>query len=164
MLLWVSVPSVDVLGFFSRRWAPSLALQATPLPLRLSVWLGACRQQGPQSQGAGTPIPGRGASLLSPSRPPRASHPARAPGPMQKGCALGPVPERDIPPPLPPTPPLLNPGFPARLAGAGALVFRGEGGGSVRILSKGEEGPCSGGFRTLSGACPHSPWCLVPVP
>uniref|UniRef100_A0A8C6ZHX9 Guanylate cyclase n=1 Tax=Nothoprocta perdicaria TaxID=30464 RepID=A0A8C6ZHX9_NOTPE len=36
------------------------------------------------------------------------------------------------PPPPPPT--LLNPGFPASLAGAGALVFRGEGGGSGRIL------------------------------
>uniref|UniRef100_A0A8C8APX3 Guanylate cyclase n=1 Tax=Otus sunia TaxID=257818 RepID=A0A8C8APX3_9STRI len=66
--------------------------------------------------------------------------------------------------PPPPPPPLLNPGFPARLAGAGALVFRGEGGGSGRILSKGKEGPCSGGFRTLSGARPHGLWCSVPAP
>lgn len=56
--------------------------------------------------------------------------------------------------PLPPPPPLLNPGFPARLAGAGALVFRGEGGGSVRILSKGTEGPCSGGFGHSQGPIP----------
>lgn len=45
----------------------------------------------------------------------------------------------------PPPPPLLNRGFPARLAGAGALVFRGEGG-----RRRWQEGPCSGGFRTLS--------------
>lgn len=61
----------------------------------------------------------------------------------------------------PPPPPLLNRGFPARLAGAGALVFRGEGrggGGGRRAPSWGGSG------RSLHGS-PRGAWlhCRVPA-
>uniref|UniRef100_A0A8C4U9F3 guanylate cyclase n=1 Tax=Falco tinnunculus TaxID=100819 RepID=A0A8C4U9F3_FALTI len=119
-----------------------------------------CCLHGRVSSSSWDTVPGHGASLLSPALPTlqiQLGHWA----PCRRAVCWGQCPSvtflQHPPPPL-----LLNPGFPARLAGAGALVFRGEGRGSGRILSKGKEGPCSGGFQTLLGTHPHGPRHALP--
>uniref|UniRef100_A0A663N7A5 Guanylate cyclase n=1 Tax=Athene cunicularia TaxID=194338 RepID=A0A663N7A5_ATHCN len=81
-------PRVAVLRFFSHPWAASLPLWVT-LSALLPAWLGALQSRDP--------IPGQGLPCC-PQPSPRAPDLAVVLGPMQKGCALGPVPERDIPP------------------------------------------------------------------
>lgn len=144
------VPEVAMLGLFSHLWASSQPLWVA-LPALLPTWLGAF--------GArcllGAETPSRSVALpCCPQSPTPQVQPGRWASCRRAVCRGQRPSVTFLQHPLPPPPPLLNPGFPARLAGAGALVFRGEGGGSVRILSKGTEGPCLGGFRHFQAPIP----------
>lgn len=134
------MPRVAILGFFSHPWALSLPLQV------ISCHPSCLHGQVPTISRDlilrhRDPIPRHGASMLAPALPVLWIVLGRwAPCSRAVCRGQGPAPERDIPPApaaAASSIALLNPGFPARLAGAGALVFRGEGGGSGRILSKG---------------------------
>lgn len=139
------MPKLAVLGLFSYLWASPLPPWLT-LSALLPTWLSAFQQQ--------RPFPGARHFLAVPSSRTRRVQPGRW-APCRRAVCRGQRPSVTfLQHPLPPPPPLLNPGFPARLAGAGALVFRGEGGGSVRNLSEGTEGPCSGGFGHFQAPVP----------
>lgn len=140
---------VPMLGFFSHPWAASLPPWVN-LPALLPAWPGALQQQGPYPRARGF--------LAVPST----LDPAGAPGPMQKGCAPGPAPERDIPPapPAASSSSIAQSRVPSQAGWSGGPGFPGGGRRQWQDPQKGQGGPLPGGVSdTLR--CP-SPRPVVP--